>query len=49
MIIGVQLNYMRFYSAFYKNNVFSIALVIWAFITLVYMLITCNKKPAYMK
>lgn len=49
MIVGVQLKYMRFYELFYKNNVFPIALVAWSIITLVYMLITCNKKPAYMK
>lgn len=49
MIVGLQLNYMKFYSAFYQNNVFSIALIIWTFLTFIYMLITCNKKPPYMK
>lgn len=49
MIIGLQLNYMKFYSAFYQNNVFPIALIIWTFLSLIYMIITCNKKPAYMK
>lgn len=49
MIFGLQIRYLRFYSAFYQNNVFSIALIIWTFLTLIYLMITCNKKPAYMK
>jgi hypothetical protein len=49
MIIGLQLNYMKFYSAFYQNNVFSIALIVWAFLSFIYMLFTCGRKPAYMK
>lgn len=49
MIFGNTISYMNFYKAFYDNNVFTIAFVIWTFVTLVYMLVTCNKKPAYMK
>lgn len=49
MIFGLQIHYLRFYSAFYKNNVFHIALIILAFLYLIYLLVTCNKKPAYMK
>lgn len=49
MIFGVQINYMRFYTAFYRYNVFPIALIIWTFLTLIYQLVTCNRKPAYMK
>jgi LMBR1 domain-containing protein 1 len=48
MIFGNTINYMNFYKFFYDNNVFTIALVIWTFITLIYMLVTINKKPAYM-
>lgn len=49
MIFGVQINYMRFYNAFYKNNVFHIAFVAWSLLSLIFLLITCNKKPPYMK
>jgi LMBR1 domain-containing protein 1 len=49
MIFGVQITYMRFFTAFYKHSVFTIALIIWTFLTLIYQLITCNKKPPYMK
>lgn len=49
MIFGVQINYMRFYNIFYRYNVFPIALLVWTFITLIYMLITCNRKPKYMR
>lgn len=49
MIFGVQINYMRFYTAFYRYNVFPIALIVWSFLTLIYQLVTCNKKPSYMK
>lgn len=48
-IIALQLNYMKFYSIFYQNDVFPIALIIWAGIALIYMLVTCNKKPPYMQ
>jgi len=48
-IVGIQLEYMKFYSAFYHNNVFPIALIIWTFLTFIYLLFTCNSKPAYMK
>ena len=49
MIFGVQINYMYFYNAFYKNNVFHIAFVVWALLSLIFLLITFNKKPPYMK
>lgn len=49
MIIGLQLNYMKFYSAFYQNNVFHIAFVIWAGLACIFQCITCNKKPEYMR
>lgn len=49
MIFGVQITYMRFFTAFYRYNVFPIALIIWTFLTLIYQIITCNRKPAYMK
>ena len=49
MMVGVQLEYMRFYNAFYENNIFPIILIVWSFLTLIYMCITCNKKPDYMK
>ena len=49
MIFGNTINYMNFYKFFYDNNVFTIALVIWTFISLIYMLVTINKKPAYMQ
>ena len=45
LMLGVQLQYMRFYQAFYRNNVFPIAFIIWSFLTLIYLCITCNKKP----
>lgn len=48
-IIEIQLEYMKFYSAFYSNNVFPIALIIWTFLSLFYLVCTCNKKPAYMR
>jgi LMBR1 domain-containing protein 1 len=48
-IVVLQLNYMKFYSLFYQNHVFPVALVIWAGIALIYMLVTCNKKPPYMQ
>ena len=40
---------MRFYNFFYEKNVFAIAFVSWSLLTLVYMIITINKKPDYMK
>lgn len=49
MIFGLQIRYLRFYAAFYGNNVFHIAFIIWAFLTLIYLIVTCNKKPPYMK
>lgn len=49
MIICLQLQYMKFYSIFYQNDVFPIALMIWTGIALIYMLVTCNKKPPYMQ
>lgn len=49
LIIALQLNYMKFYSAFYQNNVFPIAFVIWAGLSLIFLCLTCNKKPEYMK
>lgn len=49
MIFGVQINFMRFFTAFYKNNVFTIAFVVWAFIVLIYMIATCNRKPSYLR
>lgn len=48
-IIILQLNYMRFYSIFYQNHVFPIALIIWSGVALIYMLVTCNKKPPYLQ
>ena len=49
MIFGNTINYMNFYRFFYDKNIFTIAFVVWSFITLIYMLITINKKPSYMK
>lgn len=49
LIIALQLNYMKFYSAFYQNNVFPIAFVIWSGLSLIFLCFTCNKKPEYMK
>ena len=49
MIFGVQINYMRFYNIFYRHNVFPIALLIWTLVALVYMVVTINKKPKYMR
>lgn len=49
MIFGVQINYMRFFTVFYRNNIFAIAFVSWTFLVLIYMIATCNRKPAYMK
>lgn len=49
MIIALQLNYMKFYSAFYQNNVFPIAFVIWAGLAMIFQCITCNSKPEYMR
>jgi hypothetical protein len=49
MMVGLQLQYMKFYSTFYQKDVFAIALIAWTALTLIYMLITCNKKPPYMQ
>ena len=49
MIFGNTIQYMYFYTFFYEKNVFAIALIVWTFLTLIYMLITINKKPDYMK
>ena len=48
-IVGVNINYMRFYTFFYNNTIFHIAFLVWALLTLVYQLCTCNKKPEYMR
>ncbi len=40
---------MTFYKYFYDKNVFLIAFVVWSFIALIYMLVTINKKPSYLK
>lgn len=49
MIFGNTIRYMYFYKFFYDKNVFAIAFVAWSLLTLIYMLITINKKPDYMK
>lgn len=49
LLFGVQINYMRFYTGFYRHNVFPIAFLIWTFLTLIYQIATCNRKPAYMR
>lgn len=48
-VINLQLNNMKFYSIFYQKNIFPIALIIWSGLTFIYMIVTCNKKPAYMQ
>ena len=40
---------MRFFTVFYRHNIFAIAFVSWALLVLIYMIATCNKKPDYMK
>lgn len=49
MIFGNTIQYMSFYKYFYDHNVFTIALIIWTFLSLFYMVWTINKKPAYME
>lgn len=49
IIFGNTFRYITFYKYFYDKNVFTIALVIWTFIALIYMLLTINKKPSYLK
>lgn len=49
MIFGNTIRYMNFYTFFYEKNVFAIALIAWTFIILIYLLITINRKPDYMK
>ena len=44
---GLQVNYMRFYRYLYQYKVFGIAFVAWAGVTLIYLLITCGRKPKY--
>lgn len=46
-MFGIQVNYMRFYRYLYQHKVFGIILVVWAFITLIYLMITCNRLPKY--
>lgn len=46
---GLQVNYMRFYRYLYQYKVFGIAFVVWAGITLIYLLVTCNRKPKYLR
>jgi hypothetical protein len=48
-IFGSSTKYMTFYQFFYDKNAFPIAFVVWSFIALIYMLVTINKKPAYLK
>ena len=48
-IFGSIVKYMTFYRFFYEKNAFTIAFVVWSFIALIYMLITINKKPSYLK
>lgn len=48
-MICLQLNYMKFYSVFYQKSIFPIALVICSGLSLIYLLVTCNKKPPYMQ
>lgn len=47
-IFEVELKYMRFFSIFYQRTIFPIALVCWTFLSLLYLLVTCNKPPKYM-
>jgi len=49
VIFGNTVRYMTFYKYFYDKNVFTIAFVVWTFIALIYMLVTINKKPSYLK
>ena len=49
MILVLQMYYLNVYSFFYQQNIFLIAIVAWAFLTLVYMIVTFNKKFLYMK
>lgn len=48
-IFTVQINYMHFYQPIYSSNAFPIALIGWSLLTLIYLLVTCNRKPHYMK
>lgn len=44
-MFGLQVNYMRFYKYLYDKKVFGYALVVWAFLSLIYLLFTC-RRPA---
>ena len=36
---------MRFFTYFYANNVFEIALLVWAALTTIYLLVKRSDKP----
>jgi len=40
---------MKFYKFLYEKSIFPIALIGWTFLTLLYLLVTCNRKPKYMR
>lgn len=46
-MFGLQVNYMRFYTIFYRYKIFGIAFVAWSILSLFYMLFTCNRLPKH--
>lgn len=48
-IFNSEIRYMRLYRLFFEKSIFQIALIGWTVLTLLYLLITCNRPPKYMQ
>jgi hypothetical protein len=45
MIFGAQVQYMKFFSYFFANNVFEYALLVWSALCAFYLIIKPSDKP----
>lgn len=48
-MFGTQIQYLRFFTYFYKNNVFEIIILVWAVLTTIYLCFKPSDKPAILK
>jgi len=45
MMFNTQIRYLRFFTWFYDNSVFEYGILIWSFLTMMFLLIRPNQKP----
>ncbi|CAD8143814.1 unnamed protein product [Paramecium octaurelia] len=49
MLFSTQIQYLRFFTYLYSNNVFEIILLVWSVLTMIYLLIRRSDKPKILK